>query len=142
MIYIVVPVFNRLHFTKACIDTLIAQDYDKFKIIVVDHGSTDGTSEYIQVHFPEVIILKGDESMWWTGATNFGIQKALKISECDDDLVLTINNDVEVYSNYLNELLQVYHNNKPCLVGSTPVDINNPGKVLYVGTKWNSLTAT
>ena len=51
MIYIIIPVFNRWNFTVECLNSLINQTYKKFKIIVVDHGSTDGTSFNIKNEF-------------------------------------------------------------------------------------------
>jgi GT2 family glycosyltransferase len=141
MIYIIIPVFNRKALTRECLCSIEEQGYKNFKIVVVDHGSTDGTSEMIMKHFSEVIILKGDESMWWTAATNIGIKKALSLSSSDHDFILTLNNDLIVDIDYLNQLLKVYEINKPCIVGSVSVDIKNPNKISYIGLKWNKITA-
>jgi GT2 family glycosyltransferase len=78
MIYIVIPVFNRWQFTQPCLQSLREQTYRNFKVIVVDHGSTDGTSEYINKEFPEALVLLGNESMWWTAATNLGVKYAIE----------------------------------------------------------------
>lgn len=141
MIFIIIPVFNRWHFTRACLLSLKNQNHSSFTIIVVDHGSTDGTSEIIGMDFPEVVLLKGNESMWWTAATNMGVKKALELSTSITDFVLTLNNDLEVNNNYLEELLKVYEINKPCLVGSTSVDINDTNKISVIGYSWNKYTA-
>lgn len=141
MIYIIITVFNRKSFTKACLISLYQQTVQEFRIVVVDHGSADGTSEMIQSEFPEVILLKGDESMWWAAATNLGIREALNLSSCDGDFILTLNNDLEVSPSYLEELLKVYTENRPCLVGSTSVDILNPDKINFVGTQWDNIFA-
>lgn len=69
MIHIIIPVHNRLNFTIDCLNSLKKQDiYNQFNLIVVDDGSTDGTSEYLKKNFPEVKILNGDGSLYWGGA--------------------------------------------------------------------------
>jgi GT2 family glycosyltransferase len=141
IIYIVIPVFNRLNYTIACLNSLNAQTLKNQIIIVVDHGSSDGTSEILKKDFPGVVLVKGDESLWWTGATNLGVKKALELSQSEQDLILTLNNDLEVDEDYLSELLEVYKDNIPCIVGSTSVDISNSEKITFIGGTWNKYTA-
>jgi GT2 family glycosyltransferase len=90
MIYIVIPVFNRINFTRECLISLRGQTYTDYKTLVVDDGSTDDTEEIIKREFPEVKVLKGDGNLWWTGATNMGIEYALKIGH-ENDFILTLN---------------------------------------------------
>ena len=59
MIYIVIPVFNRWKYTQACIESLNKQTYKDFKIVIVDDGSSDGTSENIYDLYPNVHVIKG-----------------------------------------------------------------------------------
>ena len=141
MIYIIIPVFNRKIYTRACLSTLAQQSFKEYKIIVIDHGSNDGTSEMIENDFPFVILLKGDEEMWWTAATNLGVQKAIEMSVSQEDFVLTLNNDLEVNPEYLYEIFKIYEQNKPCLVGSTSVYIDNTEKISFIGSTWNKYSA-
>ncbi len=140
MIYVVIPVLNRVQLTLACINSLQKNKSD-FKVIVVDHGSTDGSDVLIGKHFPGVILLRGSERMWWAGATNAGVREALKRSDSDLDFVLTLNNDLEVDAGYLEQLLLVHHENGPCLVGSTSVDIAHPETITFAGIQWSSRSA-
>jgi GT2 family glycosyltransferase len=141
MIYIVIPVFNRIKYTYECISSLIEQSMKSYKIIVVDHGSTDGTTEIINKDFPQVLIVKGDESMWWAGATNLGVKAVLKLSDSADDFILTLNNDLIVSYDYLEQLLKIYNENKPCLVGSISVYYNDNERVQYSGINWDPIFA-
>ena len=129
---------NRWQFTNECLLSLRSQTYTNFKVIVVDHGSIDGTSEFIKSEFPEVILLKGNESMWWTAATNVGVRYALKNGA---DFVLTLNNDLIVKPDYLYQLNEVAIKNPFTIIGSVSVDIKEPLKIIYAGTKWNKWTA-
>lgn len=72
LIYIIIPVHNRKHFTRECLLSLRKQTFQNFKVIVVNDGSSDGTGEMIEKEFSDVILLKGDGNLWWTGATNLG----------------------------------------------------------------------
>ena len=140
-IYIVIAVFNRLKFTKDCLESLQKQSYRNFQVIVVDDGSTDGTYQYLKENYPEIMILQGDGNLWWTGATNLGVKKALELSSSPDDYILTLNNDLIVADDYLAQLIHVSIQEKPCIVGSVSVNINNESKVVFAGLKWNKITA-
>jgi len=133
-IYIVVPVYNRKPLTHRFLDCLAKQTFRHFVIIVVDDGSTDGTSELIRDEFPEVILLRGDGTLWWTGAVNVGIRRAL-LDASADDAVLIINDDLEVDPVYLDRLYRVWQSNPNTLIGSVVVDINDPDHILYGGEK-------
>jgi GT2 family glycosyltransferase len=140
LIYIVIPVFNRLHFTIACLESLFKQNYTKYKIIVIDHGSTDGTWQYIENKHPDVKLLLGDESMWWTAATNLGIEWCLKNGD-EEDMILTLNNDLIVKQNYLQLLNEARQANKKSIIGSVSVNISNCEEVSFAGIHWNQFTA-
>lgn len=92
MIYIVIPVFNRKHFTRECLKSLQRQTNQEFKAVVVDDGSTDGTADMLRAEFPEVDVLFGDGGLFWTASVNMGIRHALKAGA---DYVMTLNNDLE-----------------------------------------------
>ena len=140
-VFLVIPVFNRINYTLECLASVYSQTFKRFKVIVVDDGSSDGTSERIKDIYPEVIIVTGDGSLWWTGATNLGVKKALELSNSSDDYILTLNNDLIVPANYLEALIALAERFPKALIGSVSVDIANPEKIYYAGTIWNSKTA-
>src|SRR5215469_10337958 len=130
-IYAVVPVHNRKALIERFINCMRGQTYRNFTVIVVDDGSTDGTSALIQGKYPEVHLLAGDGNLWWTGATNLGIRHALAQAQ-EDDAILIINDDIEVDPDYLECLLQAWRKAPNALIGSVVVDIKNP-EVIYDG---------
>lgn len=44
MFSVIVPCFNSKNSIRKCIDSILAQDYKDFEIIIIDDGSNDGTS--------------------------------------------------------------------------------------------------
>jgi N-acetylglucosaminyl-diphospho-decaprenol L-rhamnosyltransferase len=124
-IYVVVPVFNRKLLTERFLCCMRDQTFRNFKIIVVDDGSTDGTSVLIAEKFPEVQLLRGDGTLWWTGAINVGIRHAMA-QAAEADAVLVINDDLEVDTDYLDALCASWKAMPHTLIGSLIVDIDNP----------------
>ena len=47
LLSVILPVYNGLPFLSEAIRSLLSQSFQDFKILVIDNGSTDGTSEFI-----------------------------------------------------------------------------------------------
>ena len=109
-IYICIPVHNRIEYTKNCIESIYNQNYSNYKIIVCDDGSTDGTSEIIKENYPDVEVLPGDGNLWWAGATNMAVKKALETAK-DSDFIYTLNNDTELLRDTFEQLLKYADHN-------------------------------
>ena len=139
-VYIVTSVHNRRHFTEPFLGCLHQQKWPNLKIIIVDDGSTDGTSEMIREKFPQVILLHGDGNLWWTAATNVGIREALKTAT-DSDYVLVINDDLEVNPDYVTNLASFANKHPRSLVGSVIVDFDNQDLIDDGGITINWWTA-
>ena len=95
---IIIAVHNRLTFTQRCLNTLnIDESKYHITVIIIDDGSTDGTSDWIIENHPHVVILKGSGNLWFGGATQLGIDYVLNFSPTFD-YVLTLNNDTFIDS--------------------------------------------
>lgn len=103
LIAIVIPVHNRKDITLHCLEQLrkITSDEFKFCVIVIDDGSSDGTADAIIHEYPEVSLLQGDGTLWWAGGVNMGFRYAI---ENNFDFVYTINDDIEILEDTLNNL--------------------------------------
>lgn len=141
----VIPVRNRLGHTLACLESLVAQSYSRMTVIIVDDGSTDGTASVVRDQYPETVLLQGDGDLWWSGATNLGVEWALR--RCSpDDYVLTLNNDTTVGPEYVATLVRLARLTEPSLVGSVAVDsrdektiVDGGPKVAWLSAKWWSM---
>jgi GT2 family glycosyltransferase len=139
-IFIIVPVHNRMSLTRECLLSLRGQTFKNYKVIVVDDGSTDRTSDMIKKEFSEVILLKGDGNLWWTGATNLGVEFALEHAE-QSGYILTLNNDVTVRMDYLQCLFDSASNHPNSLIGSIFINNLEETTVVDAGIYINWLTA-
>jgi GT2 family glycosyltransferase len=78
--YILIPVYNRREITLRCLNHLKQQMIlNEFQVVVIDDGSTDGTSKAIEIQYPEVSIIKGNGQLWWAGAISAGMEHAYKM---------------------------------------------------------------
>lgn len=77
--WIVIPVHNRRNVTLECLAHLAETgDLSRFRVLVVDDGSSDGTTESIRQRFPEVLLARGNGDLWWTGAIALGMDEAFR----------------------------------------------------------------
>jgi len=53
-ISVLIPTFNRKDLVTRAIQSVVNQTFQPFEIIVIDDGSTDGTSEFIKTEFPQI----------------------------------------------------------------------------------------
>lgn len=139
-LWVCIPVHNRVQLTVKCLEALANQDYSHFSVIVCDDGSSDGTAEVIAEKLPEVTVLNGDGSLWWTGATNRCVEYVMRHSVDSRDCVVTLNNDLEIPPNYLSSLANAALKYPGALITSVGYDIKT-GRMVSPGYRHSWLTA-
>ena len=95
---IIIPHFNGKEILTNCLNSLIKNNFDRFEIIVVDNGSTDGSKELIKNNFPQVILVENEKNEGYAGGCNSGIPRT------KGKYILFLNNDVEVAENFVEEM--------------------------------------
>lgn len=91
MVTIVIPCYNVAKYIKRCIDSLVGQSFQKFKVILVDDKSTDDTYQYLlQLQATsglDIMVLQNSCNSGPAVSRNNGILKAdtKYITFCDSD---------------------------------------------------------
>ena len=136
-IEIVFPCHNRREITLQCLRSLARIDKTGLDvhIVVVDDGSTDGTSDAIRGEFPETEIVAGDGNLWFTAGTNRGIEAALKH---EPDYVLCINDDEIFDSRFLRRMVDTAEANPRSVVGALLVLWDDMKTVFQVAPRWKT----
>src|SRR5687767_4517414 len=85
-ISVVMPSFNRGHTIKQAIDSVLAQNFRDFELIVVDEHSTDGTEEILASYGDRIRVIR-EYARGVARARNLGIAAARGeyICYCDSD---------------------------------------------------------
>jgi len=73
---VVIPTFNRGPRIQATLDSVIAQTLAPLEIVVVDDGSTDGTSDWIEEHFGDAVRVVRQKNGGVARARNRGWREA------------------------------------------------------------------
>jgi GT2 family glycosyltransferase len=114
-VYIIIPVHNRQQITLKCLETLKQNgDMDRYYIVVVDDGSTDGTSEAICSLYSQVTILHGDGNLWWTGGIKKGMEYAYQQGA---EYIIWLNDDCLVTEKTLSDSIEFCQQNPNSIVG-------------------------
>lgn len=92
MLSIIVPIYNTEKYLKQCIDSILAQTFKEFELLLIDDGSTDKSweicCEYEKIDSRIKIYQKQNSGV--SATRNFGLEKAKGeyISFCDSDDIL------------------------------------------------------
>lgn len=130
IITVIITCYNRKDKTQQCIRTLINHNPTiHFQFLVIDDGSTDGTSSALQ-QFENITVLRGNGDMFYTGGMHKGISFAKTHIQDVGDYVLFCNDDVEFFENTVERLVRYKPSIDAIVVGAT---CDSNGKLSYGG---------
>ncbi len=91
--------WNTRDLLRACLRSLQAYiGNERYEILVVDNGSSDGSVEMIKTEFPQVRVLALEKNLGFTGGNNAGLEVAR------GKYLLLLNSDTEVLGNALETM--------------------------------------
>ena len=98
---IIIPVFNQLRFTEACLASIQEnQENESFEVIVVDDNSSDETRKLSRI--PGIIYLANEKNLGFIASCNYGAGKAR------GQYLLFLNNDTAVTPGWLRSLRETF----------------------------------
>ena len=105
---VIIPVYNVKNYLGRCLESVFKQDYTQIEIILVDDGSSDGSSELCDVYAKteERAIVMHKKNGGVSSARNAGLEIAT------GEYVTFIDADDEVDSNYIATLVDLLEKTK------------------------------
>lgn len=131
LVSVVIANFNGSPFIEKCLTSVFNTDYPSFEVIFVDDASTDGSVELVKKLFgshPNLRIVRNARNIGAAAAKNIGIDTA------KGDVICFLDNDTEVDSDWLKEMIKVLQSDSS--VGATMsklLDINARTKIQVAG---------
>lgn len=126
-VYILLLSWNNWKDTNDCLASLQALDYDNWRALVLDNGSTDASVQRIRERFPQVEIIELGENLGFTKGNNAGIRVAL---ERGADYVWLLNNDTVVEPRTLGAMVaRAEGDSKIGAVGSAIYYMEEPARL-------------
>lgn len=145
---VIIPTYNQARFITRAVESVLAQSYSNYELIVVDDGSTDGTQAVLAGYADRLVCLR-QEHAERSAARNFGLRHAtgryVAFLDADDTL---LPNMLAMQTNYLERHLRTAfvhgyalmadadnHIVKPEVLMGAPLDSGQtPFASLLVGT--------
>ncbi len=119
---VIIVNWNGEKWLDRCLGSLKNQVYPDYQVVVVDNGSTDGSLELMKSSYPEVAVIENPKNSGFAGGNNLGVAAAT------GELILFLNSDTWVNSNFIKGLVKRYQESGCDVVG--PVEADYEGKAL------------
>ncbi len=122
---VIIVNYNGKKLLKNCLDSIKKNTiYKKYKVIVVDNGSSDGSQRIIKTKYKWVDLIKNKENLGFSKANNIGAFYAFK--KYSPKYLFLLNNDTLVKKNWLKSSIKILKNNKKVgIVGSSLFNKDN-----------------
>lgn len=102
LVSIIIPVWNTARYLQECLDSVLAQTYDRLEILLINDGSTDNSLEICEEYQnkDKRIILIDKENTGVSDTRNIGLEKV------SGDYILFVDSDDIVALNHVQLLIE------------------------------------
>jgi glycosyltransferase involved in cell wall biosynthesis len=76
LVSVIIPTYKRGSLIAETLDSVIAQTYPYYELIIVDDASPDNTADWIEEHYPRFQLIRLTRNLGNGGARNAGLQHA------------------------------------------------------------------
>lgn len=122
---VLIPLYNSEEYIAECLDSVLAQNFDDYEIVVIDDGSTDNSgviAEQYQTKYSQIrVIHKENEGVLLT--------RRRLLKEAKGDYILWVDSDDAVKQNWMLDLSHEIQKNHPDMIISNYEDYDDPNIV-------------
>lgn len=139
LVSVIIVVYNGITYLEQCL-TSVQQDIKvESEIIVIDNASTDGSADFVERRYPDVILIRNEVNRGFAAACNQGARYAT------GQYLVFLNQDTQVLPGWLSGLLNALERNdavalatSKLLLMSQPDKINACGQdIHYTGLNFS-----
>lgn len=127
---VIVVTYNSEKDIVQCLETVLAQNYPNFEVIIVDNTSTDSTIDKINKfanRFGNIIVINNSVNSGYAGAVNIGAKHT------NARYIAILNPDVKVFPSWLSKSIEVIKKHGPSLVTPKILLMRKPGLINTCG---------
>ncbi|MBQ8658550.1 MAG: glycosyltransferase family 2 protein [Clostridia bacterium] len=107
---VIVPLYNCEKYIQECLNSILAQTYPEFEIVVINDGSTDHSSNLVNEYKDSRIKMYTQENRGLFHARLSGLRYA------ENEICLYVDADDKIQPNLLSELAKEFENGAECVV--------------------------
>jgi len=96
---IIIVTWNSFQFLYECLESIRAQTFTDFQVMLVDNHSADKTTEFLRSEYPEYYLLQNFNNVGFCRANNQGIRLS------SSDYILTLNPDTILDNTFLERII-------------------------------------
>lgn len=123
---------------RETLDSLLAMDYPRMDVAVVDNGSTDGSREMVRRNYPGATLIENGSNLGVSEGYNVGLREGLRRGA---DWVLLLNNDIVADKEMLSRMIDEGRRDpKIGILGPKTYFHDEPTTFWYAGGKVNFFT--
>jgi hypothetical protein len=127
MVSLVIVTSNNKRILTECLYSVNSVEYSNLEVIVVDNGSSDGTSSLISEKFPRVRIIRSERNLGYAAGNNLGIRNAR------GSYIILLNDDTMVEPQFITRLVEAMEIEPRAALGSCKIYGMKGKRLQYAG---------
>ena len=125
---VLIPLYNAEKYIAECIDSVLAQNFDDYEIVIVDDGSTDNGGKiidrYQEMHSRKIRVIHKEN-------TGVLLTRRRLMQEAKGEYLLWADSDDVIKPNLMSDLYSEICKNNPDMIIYNYEDYDNPDKVIH-----------